>query len=114
MLHAELATQTVTRLRAETVSDGYNSDERDWDNAAREGLEDVALQPLQGSEFNEGRDAITTRWTLFLQPWHDLRSTDRIVYNGNTYEVDGSVPEWEDGTNFDLGYKYCYLKMVQG
>lgn len=83
--------ETITRLRAPLVSDGYGNQARDWDNAAsmtflvhwsaRAVGESVGDEPRTDSHIK-----------LFGGPDLDLEATDRITGpDGFTYEVDGEI-----------------------
>jgi Phage head-tail joining protein. len=89
---------TVTVVRAELVDDGYGNQVPDWANAARHVVLGCRVQPERGSEYTLDRDAIVTRWRLFAPAAADIRDTDRIEYEGVTYDIDGSVERWPSPT----------------
>jgi hypothetical protein len=53
------------------------------------------VQPVVGAENTVGRDTIVSRWQLFAPADADLTATDRVEFNGDTYEVDGEVQRWD-------------------
>jgi hypothetical protein len=111
MLPANLAIQTVYRLRGAPITDDYNNVLVDWSDPGRLKIDGCVFQPMPGEEFNEGRDAITTRWTWFGPPGVDVTPADRLEYKGIAYEVDGSVTRPE-GLGLDHTYAVC--KRVEG
>lgn len=109
-----LGVDTVTRLRGTASMDEYGNSSLDFGTPGRSDITGCSVQPVSGSEFNEGRDAIVTRWTLFLPLSGDLTGYDRIEWRGVSYLVDGSVGEWDDPFNGVLSHKVCLLKLVEG
>lgn len=47
------------------------------------------LRPLQGSETIAGRDAVTTRYRMFIPRTITITSFDKITINGTEYDVEG-------------------------
>jgi len=81
---------TITRLRAPLVSAGYGNSSRNWAAAT----ETDFLVHWSTKSVNEviGDEAKTiTRGKIFGDHTLDLESTDRVVFDGDTYEVDGDV-----------------------
>lgn len=101
-----IATQTVYRLRGTPATDEYQSEVLDWSDPERRRIDGCVFQPLPGDEFNQGRDAVTTRWEWFGPPNSDVTSQDRIEYRGVFYEVDGSVGKPE-GLGLDHDHAIC-------
>ena len=111
MLPSHLAKQTVVRLRGEVTTDDWDNDSIDWSGPDRLTIEGCVFQPLAGDEFNESRDAITTRWDWFGPPDADVLSTDRLEYRNIAYEIDGSVQEPQ---GLGLDHKRAVCKRVEG
>lgn len=109
-----IASQTVTRLRGTSSTDGYNDAVVDFTDPDRLTIDACSVQPVAGDEFNQARDAITTRWKWFGQPDADVTSEDRIEFRGDVYDIDGSVLQWDDTTGSDLDYQSAVLKRVEG
>ena len=86
---------TVTRLRAPLIAGPYGNEERDWDNAPPGVVYPAEVQPVSSTEDVVNIQQTQTRWRLFLGPDADLEATDRIVWDGDTYEVDGEVERWK-------------------
>jgi hypothetical protein len=53
------------------------------------------VQPVLGAENTVGRDTIVSRWQLFAPDGTDLLATDRVEFQGATYEVDGEPQRWD-------------------
>lgn len=84
----------VTRVRAELVDIGYGNQGRDWNNTTEQPYA-AEVQPVSSTEDVVNQQQTVTRWRLFLGPDADLEATDRIVWDGDTYEVDGDVERWK-------------------
>lgn len=82
---------TVTRLRAPLVSDGYGNQSWSWGSAtSTDFVVHWSAQP--GNETVGDEPRTTSRVKLFGGDGFDLEATDRVVGpDGNTYEVDGEV-----------------------
>lgn len=89
---------TVIRRRALQTATGYGNTRRDWANATIQPYP-AEVQPFPGasssSEDVVDQNRTTTRWRIFLGPDADLAATDRIEWDGLTYEVDGDVERWK-------------------
>lgn len=94
--------QTIVRVRAPLVTDRYQNKKRDWDNADRDPVEDVNVQPagvpVRSEEDTLDRQTTVTAWHLQTREGVDLdlRETDRVEVDGMTLEVDGKVGRWPD------------------
>ncbi|GAA2516693.1 phage head completion protein [Winogradskya humida] len=84
----------VTRLRAPLVGDGYGNQERDWDQAVAVEYP-AGVGPASSTEDVHDQQRTTTRWRVFLPPTADLEATDRVTWDGTTFEVDGDVERWK-------------------
>lgn len=84
----------VYRLRAVTTDDGYGNQTTDWSLATSVEYS-AEVQPLSADENDVNQQRTETRWRLWLSARADLIATDRIVWDGNTYEVYGDVERWK-------------------
>ncbi|MEV1321960.1 hypothetical protein AB0J14_38430 [Micromonospora arborensis] len=85
----------IVRVRAPLIGGSYGNQDRDWGNA-QPGVEYPAdVQPVSSTEDVVNQQQTVTRWRLFLGPDADLLATDRVVWDGATYEVDGDVERWK-------------------
>jgi len=80
----------VARLRAPLVASGYGNQTPDWPNATSTTYS-AAVGPLTTAEDVVDQRQTTTRLRLILPPSADVIAADRIVWAGQTYEVDGEV-----------------------
>jgi hypothetical protein len=80
----------IVRLRAPLVASGYGNQQRDWDNAVGV-IYPAAVGPLSTGEDVVDQQQTTTRLRLILPSPADATATDRIVWDGQTYEIDGEV-----------------------
>jgi len=97
-----IATQTLTRQRATLGAADparYGNREWDWTDPDELTLTGFSVQPQAAPEVIDGdlaRDSVTTRY-LCIGPISDVIATDRIVFAGQTYEVDGDPLVWATG-----------------
>lgn len=88
-------TQTVTRLRGTVIAGPYGStDEIDWSNPIT-AVYAAEVQPLSSEENVVLQQRVETRWRAFLPPEADVLATDRIAWDGATYEIDGEPEQWK-------------------
>jgi hypothetical protein len=97
-----IATQTVTRRRATLGAANparYNAQEWDWSSPDDLDIAACSVQPVVVAEVPEGeaRDPVASRWQVFAPPAADVRATNRIVFDGDVYEVDGEPQRWTTG-----------------
>lgn len=79
---------TIVRLRAPLVSAGYGNQARDWTAAtSTEFLVHWSTKTVGEQVGDEPQT--TTRVKVFGGPDLDLESTDRVLFGGATYDVDG-------------------------
>lgn len=110
-----LASETVVRLRGDVGSDGYGGTAVDWSGEPdRLSVPGCSVQPMAGAEVVDGRDAVTSRWTLYAPDTADISSLDRVEYRGVAYDVDGSVQLWVDPTGAGLDHKVAVLRRGDG
>src|SRR5690606_16711405 len=86
--------ETITILRAPTVSDRYNNAQPDWDQAVRTDVQGCLLAPLsitagrigiRGGEVRDrGRQAAIDALEVFAPAGTDVKNTDRIEARGET------------------------------
>lgn len=83
--------ETITRLRAPLVSDGYGNQARDWATASSS-LFYVKWSHKAVSEVIGDEARTVTKAYVFGGPDLDLESTDRVIGpDGLTYELDGEL-----------------------
>lgn len=80
--------QTVTRQRfGATVKDSYGNDVPT--GVPTEATYKGRLDPGKQDEITTGRDTLVSDATLYIEPGADVAATDRVVVDGQTYEVIG-------------------------
>lgn len=104
-----LGSDTVTVLRGKS-RDAWG------DTAGADTGTDVAgclVQPSSSTEQTTEGDLVVTNLTVFLPAGADVLVTDRVGWNGRTYEVDGTPQPWHDQAAND-SHVQVQLKLVQG
>jgi hypothetical protein len=93
------ATDTAVRQRAVVGTDEYENDVLDWTAPDEIDLTDGTIQPVQASESEQPlRDVVGERWLVILSdPDADVTALDRIVWRGQTYDVDGAPLAYRSG-----------------
>jgi hypothetical protein len=89
----------VTVVRASLVdTDRYGAQQRDWPAAAQTVVTGVSVQYLSPSlETDEARrEYASSHLALFAPAGTDLLSTDRVLWRGELFDVDGEPFTWID------------------
>lgn len=84
--------ETVTRLRAATVTDPYSGEveAEDWDNPTTLAIGGCGVAQTGSTEPVEAaRSAVDADFDVFMPPGSDVTSKDRLVIRGMTCEVAG-------------------------
>lgn len=93
-----MQTETVVRLRAGARTDRYSKQDvaADWATPAELPLATVApAAPTTSRESAEqGREAVVSGWTLYLEPGADVTERDRVRVRGLVYKVAGKPADW--------------------
>lgn len=91
--------QSLTRVRPGTRVDRGGNTVPDWAAATRTEISRLSVQPLTQKETADAeRTAVVTGWRVLSEPGTapDIRSTDRVEFDGMTLEVVGEVARWPD------------------
>lgn len=81
----------VTVLRAPLITKN-GMEKRDWENAVPHIIKNVQVTAQATSrEFGDRVTQVTDRRTLRATYEADIVPGDRIIWNGDTYEIDGEV-----------------------
>jgi hypothetical protein len=93
--------QSLVRVRAGERTDRGGNTVKDWSPGAvsRLTVELVNIQPsIQQETTDEQRNAVVTGWHVQSAEGSDpdIRSDDRIEWDGMTLEVDGEVARWPE------------------
>lgn len=98
MLGNPFASETVTRLRAATVTDPYSGEavSSDWDNATESDLDTLApAEPRPSNEpVQNARNAVVDGWTIYLPRGSDVTSRDRLRVRDVDYSILGEPADW--------------------
>lgn len=98
----KLGNQTVTVLRPVITTDARdNSKYKDWVHATETAVDGCMLQPFltasrMSAEDNVEREFSRMQRRLWMPAGTDIVYTDRISYNGETYDVWGQPNRWYD------------------
>ena len=85
----------VNVKRAAVVTSSYNDTARDWDNASYAASGVAAEIQFQGtSETTDQRKQVVNLYRCLLPLGTDVRTTDRVEWDGTDYEVDGQPQPW--------------------
>ena len=88
--------QTVTRIRPGTKT-SRGSTILDWseDKVSKLVIEGCSVQPATTSLSQDGRVlGINEQWTAYLPEGSDVKAGDRILFDGETYEINGEPKKW--------------------
>lgn len=90
-----LGSHTVTVRRATTTEDAYGNPVRNWATASSVTVPGCSVQPVTGDEVTVGRDTVVPRWRLFAPDGTDVLASDRVDWQGGSYDVDGEPQRWD-------------------
>ena len=88
--------QEVTRIRPGT-RELRGSTLPDWseDKVTTVTIKGCSVQPASTSLSQDGRVlGISEGWTAYLPEGSDVQAGDRIVFDGDTYEINGEPKKW--------------------
>lgn len=87
--------QSITIVRP-TFIDERGSLVPDWDNPEKTiEVDGCSVQPATTSLSQDGRVlGISDGWTAYLPEETDVQAEDHIVWDGNTYEINGEPRKW--------------------
>lgn len=89
--------QSAVRVRAGVKTDRGGNTVPDWSRPDRLTVTGLNIQPNNQAEAaDEQRDAVITGYRVQSDEGivPDIKATDRIEWNGQTFEVDGEVATW--------------------
>ncbi len=97
-------TESITRVRP-GIKVERGSSVPDWDDDAIDELEitGVSVQPTATSLAQDGRVlGISEQLTAYLPENADVVAGDRIIYNGETYVINGEPKKWNAITRSNI------------
>lgn len=77
------------------AADYGNGTQDDWTAAVTTPVPGCSVQPFVAPEFTVDRDNTTTRWTAWVPADTAISSRSRVIWRGDTYDVDGSPMLWD-------------------
>lgn len=105
-------TQSITRLRPGTTT-SRGSVIPDWSKATTATISGCSVQPSTTSLSEDGRVlGIADQWIAYLPEGSDVEAGDRIIFEGNTYVIDGAPRVWTGA--FNLSNIQLTLKRWEG
>ncbi len=87
---------TITVRRATVADDALGNETRQWGTATSTVVPGCYVYPVRGDEQTVGRQTVVSRWGLVAELTTDLEATDRVEWDGDTYDVDTEVQRWDD------------------
>lgn len=93
---AHFLVHPVTLTEATTATNQYGDSVPDWSAPPAAEHQEVGwFTRTSTDEMNEGREAITDSYELTLPPTSAIKSSMRVSYLGDLYEIRGSVERCE-------------------
>jgi len=88
--------QEITRVRPSTkVERGSTIPDWDPEKVSEKTIKGCSIQPAATSATFDGRVlGISEQLTAYLPPDADVQAGDRIVFNGDVYEINGEPKLW--------------------
>ena len=111
--------ESVTFLRAQTVTDAYGNTVADWSlTPTSTAVDGVGVEPRPTAEpFQASRNAVTSGFTIYADG-RDLSvlvgPADRVEVRGFVDEVDGEVAVWSNPYTGRLAGTIVQTKLVTG
>lgn len=90
--------QTVTRIRPAAKAQ-RGSTVPDWSNTEELKIPGCSVQPSGTSLSQDGRVlGVSEGYMVYMPQDSDVQTGDRIVYDGDTYTIDGRPRRWKSAT----------------
>jgi hypothetical protein len=109
---AELLSQEITVLTAPLAVDDYGNRVPDW-AAATERTVAAYVRPAPASENVADRSAVEAQWQVHTNDLN-VGALDRVVFDGETYEIDGQPLIWKVDPEGATGHAKFLLRKVAG
>lgn len=101
---------TITRIRPGTKT-VRGSVVPDWDHVTSKDITGCSVQPASTSLSEDGRVlGISDGMTAYVPKDADIIAGDRIVFDGNTYTINGAPRRWPSATG---GLDHLLLNLVR-
>lgn len=90
--------EDVTVLASTSSEDGYGNTVDSWANPTEVGTVKALVEPRPtGETFTDGRNAITSGYTLYMPPGTTVTALHRVRVRGSVWSVLGQPAVWEFG-----------------
>lgn len=90
---------TVTIVRANTSKTVRGSTVPDWSSTTETSVSGCSVQPASSTISEDGRVlGLADGMTAYLPNGTDVLVSDRVVFDGNTYTIDGEPRVWRSPT----------------
>lgn len=113
-MNRSIGADTVTVQRAPlSAADRYGKQFRDWSALVAHTVAGVSVQPISAAEAVVDREYAAAHMVMYAPAGSDIIATDRVVWRGTTFEVDGPSQRWvDDAGNAD--HDVVTLKLMTG
>jgi len=108
--------ETITRLRGTVTGSGRRGDKSvDWSDPDELVTSGWLIVPRGSTEDNAGRSAVTDELELFREGAAvDIAAADRLVFRGDTYEVQGDPDVFSDPDDPSTDSMSVTVRKVEG
>jgi hypothetical protein len=119
MLPARMLPHTITIRTPGETTDAYGNTVPDWDTATTRTAaayvrpQSTSVRPAGNEHVEVGRDVSERSWQVHTND-SAITVTDRIVWDGVTYEVDGDPLRWVSAPGGRLSFTKVQLRRVDG
>lgn len=103
---------SVKILRAPLV-DERGTKVRNWTNATEHTIYPCSVQPASTSAYLADRENLHIKMTLYAESNADIKKFDRVVFNDETFEIDGAPYIWKSPSGA-TSHKICSLISTDG
>lgn len=87
---------TITVVHPGELPNDYGTGTQpDWVNTTTAAVDGCSVQPAPADDYTIDRDTFLVRWVVWAPPTISVTATDRIVWDGDTYDIDGEVLRWD-------------------
>jgi hypothetical protein len=107
------ATDTITVVRAERVTDSRNDVHLDWTDPDEHDVERCRWQPNGGDLLQTRRSGVVILAVVHAPTSADVTVDDRVKFNGVTYDIDSPIDLWR-GPSGALAHLEIALRAVKG
>jgi hypothetical protein len=93
-----LGPHTIVVVKAGLKQSDYGTQQvHDWSTPQMTDVGGCSVQPAAAPEYTTDRDSTSTALVAWVPIDADVTAADRVMFDGETYDVDGDVQRWEFG-----------------